>query len=181
VNKMVANALDKSGLGQGLPPLHPNTDCTHHPNLLNSASMSYSLISDSTVSIIGSNPPYCWYTHDLALQYWVRHEALYSFKWLPLWKHTHTTFMISFIGPVYTAGVRKTNVLSVCQYMHLCTNDVIHLLFEAENFAHSFCIIKYICAGWFDFLKNFRDRSNPDLFRRYGFFSNLSSFCSEHI
>jgi hypothetical protein len=29
VNKSVANALDESGLGQGLPPLHPDTDCTH--------------------------------------------------------------------------------------------------------------------------------------------------------
>jgi hypothetical protein len=55
--------------------------------------------------------------------------------------------MIYFIGPVYTAGVRKTNVLSVYRYMHLCTNDVIHLLFEAENFTHNFCIIKYICEG----------------------------------
>jgi hypothetical protein len=55
--------------------------------------------------------------------------------------------MIYFIGPVHTAGVRKTNVLSVCQNMNLCTNDAIHLLFEAENFAHSFCIIKYICVG----------------------------------
>jgi hypothetical protein len=57
------------------------------------------------------------------------------------------TFMIYFIGPVRTAGVRKTNVLSIYRYMHLCTNDIIHLLFEAENFAHSFCIIKYIYAG----------------------------------
>jgi hypothetical protein len=28
VNKAVAYALDKSGLGQGLPPLHPATDST---------------------------------------------------------------------------------------------------------------------------------------------------------
>jgi hypothetical protein len=55
--------------------------------------------------------------------------------------------MIYFIGPVHTAGVRKTNVLSIWQYMHLCINDGIHLLFEPENFAHNFYIIKYICAG----------------------------------
>jgi hypothetical protein len=34
VNKAVANALDKSGLGQGLPPLHLDTDCTHGPTEL---------------------------------------------------------------------------------------------------------------------------------------------------
>jgi hypothetical protein len=79
------------------------------------------------------------------------------------------------------AGVTKTNVLSVCQYMHLCTNDVIYLLFEDENIAHNFFIIKYICAGSSNFLKKFRDRSTPDLFCMYAFFSHLSSFCSEHI
>jgi hypothetical protein len=72
---------------------------------------------------------------------------------LPLWNHTNTTFMIYFIGPVHTVGVRKINFLSICQYMHLCTNKVLHLLFEAENFAYSCCIIKYIYAGWSDFLK----------------------------
>jgi hypothetical protein len=48
----------------------------------------------------------------------------------------YTTLMIYFIGPVDTVVVRKTNVLSVCQYIHLCTNNVIHLLFEVEKFAH---------------------------------------------
>jgi hypothetical protein len=32
VNKAVAYALDKSGLGQGLPPLHPATDSTDGSN-----------------------------------------------------------------------------------------------------------------------------------------------------
>jgi hypothetical protein len=32
VNKAVAYALDKSGLGQGIPPLHPDTDFTHGSN-----------------------------------------------------------------------------------------------------------------------------------------------------
>jgi hypothetical protein len=106
------------------------TSC-HHLNPLNSGSMSSSPISYSTVSAIRSNPPYCWNTHGLALQYWVHHELLYSVKWLSLWKHTYTTFMIYFIGPVRTADVKKITVLLVCQYMHLCTNNAIHLLFEA--------------------------------------------------
>jgi hypothetical protein len=59
--------------------------------------------------------------------------------------------MIYFIGPVHTASVSKTNVLSVCRYtsMHQWCHN---LLFEVENFAHRFCIFKYICAGWYDFL-----------------------------
>jgi hypothetical protein len=79
----------------------------HHLNPLNSGSMSSSPISYSTVSVVGLNPPYCWNTRGLALQYWVHHELLYSVKWLSLWKHTYTTFMIYFIGPVHTAGVKK--------------------------------------------------------------------------
>jgi hypothetical protein len=52
-----------------IPIAHMDQMSRHHPNLLNSGSMSSSPISDSNVSAVGSNRPYYWNTRGLELQY----------------------------------------------------------------------------------------------------------------
>jgi hypothetical protein len=66
VNKAVAYALDKVVWDKDfhpcilIPIARMDQMSRYHPNPLISGSMSSNPISDSILSVVGSNQPYCW-------------------------------------------------------------------------------------------------------------------------